>query len=78
LVRALGVAGSLCAAIGTVCAASVVLAVPDMFGGFAGRIEDALRSRYVRTAFASAMILAMVVAGLVLNLSSPEIVYKQF
>lgn len=74
----LGVAGSVAAVAGTICGASVVLAVPDLLGAFAGRAGTALRSRYTRTAFASAMILAITIAGLVLNLSSPEIVYKQF
>jgi D-alanyl-lipoteichoic acid acyltransferase DltB (MBOAT superfamily) len=78
LANTLGVAGSLAAVAGTICCASVVLAVPDLFGRWAGRIAAVIRSRYTRTAFASAMLLAMAVAVLVLNLSSPEIVYKQF
>ena len=78
LADTLGVLGSAAAVAGTVCAASIVLAVPDMFGASARRIGAVLQSRYTRTAFASAMVLAIAVAGLVLNLSSPEIVYKQF
>jgi hypothetical protein len=52
--------------------------MPDMFGGVRYRAGSAIRSRYTRTAFASAMILAIAVAELVLNMASPEIVYKQF
>jgi alginate O-acetyltransferase complex protein AlgI len=74
----IGVAGSIAATAGTILAASVLLAVPDLLGRSAGTIHGALRSRYTRTAFASVMLLAMAIAGLVLNLSSPEIVYKQF
>jgi len=55
-----------------------VLAIPDLFGRWAGPIGAVIRSRYSRTAFASAMLLVMVIAVLVLNMSSPEIVYKQF
>ena len=76
--RQLGVDGSIAAVIGTVGAASLVLAVADLPGASTGPVLGALRSRYTRTAFASAMILALVTAALVLNLSSPEIVYKQF
>jgi len=61
-----------------VCAASVVLAIPDVFGSAKGSIGRALSSRYTRTAFASAMILAITMAALVLQLSAPEIVYRQF
>jgi hypothetical protein len=50
----------------------------DLPGGSTGPILNVLRSRYTRTAFASAMIMVLVTAALVLNLSSPEIVYKQF
>ncbi|WP_428485565.1 MBOAT family O-acyltransferase [Rhodopila sp.] len=78
LAERLGLAGSVAAVVGTVGAASIVLALPDALGGLSGRIGLVLRSRYTRTAFASAMILALTVAGLVLRLSSPEIVYKQF
>ncbi len=78
LARDLGVLGSASAVLGTVCGASVLLAVPDILGASASRAEVIYRSRYARTAFASAMILAIAIAGLVLNLSSPEIVYKQF
>jgi D-alanyl-lipoteichoic acid acyltransferase DltB (MBOAT superfamily) len=78
LAATMGVAGSVAAAAATVCGAAVVLAVPDLFGASSGAIAAVLRSRYTRTALASAMILAMTVASLVLNLSSPEIVYKQF
>jgi alginate O-acetyltransferase complex protein AlgI len=74
----LGVAGSVVAAVGTVCCASLVLAVADLPAASNGSILNVLRSRYTRTAFASAMIMALLTAALVLNLSSPEIVYKQF
>ena len=73
----LGVAGSVAAVVGTVFCASVVLAVADLPASV-GRVLNVLRSRYTRTAFASAMVMALVIAALVLNLSSPEIVYKQF
>jgi hypothetical protein len=53
-----------------------VLWLPDLF--VTPRTRNAMRSRYVRTALAAVMILAIAIAGLVLNLSSPEIVYKQF
>jgi alginate O-acetyltransferase complex protein AlgI len=78
LAATMGVAGSAEAAVATVCGASVILAVPDLLGPSSAAIAAVLRSRYTRTALASAMILAMTVAALVLNLSSPEIVYKQF
>jgi alginate O-acetyltransferase complex protein AlgI len=78
LAETLGVAGSVAAALATVCGASVILAVPDLFGAASSTITTVLRSRYTRTAFASAMVLAMTIAALVLNLASPEIVYKQF
>ena len=74
----LGVAGSLAAVVGTVCSASLVLAMTDLPGASTGSILNLLRSRYTRTALASAMIMVLVTAALVLNLSSPEIVYKQF
>lgn len=74
----LGSSASVAAATGTVLGSSIVLAVPDVLGRPMGRVVAACRSRYARTAFMSAMILAMAVAALVLNLSSPEIVYKQF
>ena len=74
----LGVAGSVAAVVGTILAASLVLSVADLRGAPAGRMLAVLRSRYTRTAFASAMVMALVIAALVLNLSSPEIVYKQF
>jgi alginate O-acetyltransferase complex protein AlgI len=78
LAAVLGGVGSVVAVVGTICGASLVLAVPDLFGASAERIGAVLRSRYARTAFASAMILGLAIAALVLNLSSPEIVYKQF
>lgn len=78
LATRLGLAGAVAVVVGTIGAASVVLAVPDAFGASASRIGMALRSRYARTAFASGMLLALAVAALVLRLSSPEIVYKQF
>jgi len=74
----LGPAGVVAAVLVTVAAASVVLAMPDALGASASRVGAALRSRYTRTAFASGMILALAVAALVLRLSSPEIVHKQF
>jgi D-alanyl-lipoteichoic acid acyltransferase DltB (MBOAT superfamily) len=74
----LGVFGCIAAAVGTVCAASIVLAIPDLLGPSGRWLGGVMRSRYTRTAFASAMVLAIAIAGLVLNLSSPEIVYKQF
>jgi hypothetical protein len=54
------------------------LAIPDLLGPAAKWLAGVLRSRYTRTAFASAMMLAIAVAGLVLNLPAPDIVYKQF
>jgi alginate O-acetyltransferase complex protein AlgI len=74
----LGVPGVVVASVMTICTASVVLSIPDMMGRPGRWIGAALRSRYTRTAFASGMVLAIAVAGLVLNLASPEIVYKQF
>jgi hypothetical protein len=74
----LGVSGCLCGVVGTVAVASVVLAIPDLLGPAAKWLAGVLRSRYTRTAFASAMMLAIAVAGLVLNLPAPDIVYKQF
>ena len=76
--RTLGMPGVVGAFILTICAASVVLSVPEMLGRSGKWIVAVAGSRYTRTAFASAMVLAIAVAGLVLNLSSPEIVYKQF
>jgi D-alanyl-lipoteichoic acid acyltransferase DltB (MBOAT superfamily) len=78
LASTLGAGGSVAAIGGTICVASLVLAVPDLLGGGAERVGAVVRSRYTRTAFASAMLLAMAVGALVLNLASPEIVYKQF
>jgi alginate O-acetyltransferase complex protein AlgI len=78
LAEKLGTAGSILTIAGTVGSASLALAMPDMFGAVRDRAGSAIRSRYTRTAFASAMILAMAVGELVLNMSSPEIVYKQF
>jgi len=78
LAEKLGTAGSIVTIAGTVGSASLALAIPDMFGAVRDSAGSAIRSRYTRTAFAAAMILAMAVAGLVLNMSSPEIVYKQF
>jgi D-alanyl-lipoteichoic acid acyltransferase DltB (MBOAT superfamily) len=75
LAATLGPLGIPAAALGTILTASLVLAIPNLFGTSTGVV---LRSRYTRTAFASAMILVMVVGALVLNMSSPEIVYKQF
>jgi alginate O-acetyltransferase complex protein AlgI len=74
----LGGAGLVAAVTGTVCAASTILAISELSGRPSRTFGAIMRSRYTRTASASAMILAMAVAGLVLNLSSPEIVYKQF
>ena len=51
---------------------------PDACGTYADWFGRLLRSRYTRTVFASAMILVLAVGGLVMDLSSPEIVYKQF
>ncbi len=78
LAEALGLVGSFVATIGTVFCASIVLAIPDALGASGSTVGALIQSRYTRTAFASIMVLAMVVAGLVLNMSSPEIVYKQF
>lgn len=75
---ALGWTGGLLAAFGTFAIASFILALPDMAGVAASRTESMMRSRYTRTAFAAAMMLAIAVSVMVLNLSSPEIVYKQF
>jgi alginate O-acetyltransferase complex protein AlgI len=74
----LGWLGSILAVAGSIVAASAVLAIPDICGTFGERAGDVFRSRYTRTAFASAMVLALVVSGVVLNVSAPEIVYKQF
>ena len=52
-----------------------MLSVPDLFGASTRAV---LRSRYTRTAFASVMALALMAGAVVLNMSSPEIVYKQF
>jgi alginate O-acetyltransferase complex protein AlgI len=78
LVERLGGVVSVLALLAIVCAASMVLAIPDVFGTARGSIRRALSSRYTRTAFASAMILAITMAALVLQLSAPEIVYRQF
>jgi hypothetical protein len=64
--------------VGTVGVASVVLMTPDACGTYADWFGRILRSRYTRTVFASAMILVLAAGGLVMDLSSPEIVYKQF
>ncbi len=74
----LGPAGSAIALLGIVAATSIVLSIPDALGTAAAPIGMMLRSRYTRTALASAMLLALAVVGMVLRLSSPEIVYKQF
>ena len=78
LASAMGVAGGLLAAAGTIAAASLILAVPDILGRKGEVIGAALQSRYARSAFVSAMMLAIGIASLVLHMSSPEIVYKQF
>ena len=78
LAEKLGTVGSIVTIAGTISSASLALAMPDMFGAVRDTAGPTIRSRYTRTAFAAAMILAMAVAGLVLNMSSPEIVYKQF
>lgn len=75
LAAVLGPVGIVAAAVATIASASMVLAIPYLFGASMGAI---LRSRYTRTAFASAMVLALAVVALVLNMASPEIVYKQF
>ncbi len=72
----LGIGGTMLALFGIVAASSVVLALPEALD--APWVHDIIKSRYMRTAFASVMVLAMAIAGLVLNLASPEIVYKQF
>jgi hypothetical protein len=41
-------------------------------------VGPVFRSRYTRTALASAMILALVASGFVVNVAAPEVVYKQF
>jgi D-alanyl-lipoteichoic acid acyltransferase DltB (MBOAT superfamily) len=58
--------------------ATLILAVPDVLQPLLVRLQPIARSRYTRTAAASAMMLAVVVSVAVLNLSSPEIVYKRF
>jgi D-alanyl-lipoteichoic acid acyltransferase DltB (MBOAT superfamily) len=75
LAARLGPLGIAEAALGTIACASVALSVPMLFGESA---QSVLVSRYTRTAFASAMVLALAAGALVLNMSSPEIVYKQF
>lgn len=78
LAEKLGLAGVIAALLGTVAAASGVLAIPDVLGPASARIGGALRSRYSRTAFLSVMVVALALAALVLKAPSPEIVYKQF
>ncbi|HYZ20896.1 MAG TPA: MBOAT family O-acyltransferase [Rhodopila sp.] len=78
LASRLGVSGGALAALGTIATASAVLAIPDMMGSRGDRAARLIRSRYMRTAFSAAMVLVIAVGALVLNLSSPEIVYKQF
>ncbi|HET6606913.1 MAG TPA: MBOAT family O-acyltransferase [Rhodopila sp.] len=75
LAARIGAQGCVLAAIITMACASAVLSVPDLFGASTGA---ALRSRYTRTAFTSVMVLALAAGALVLNMSSPEIVYKRF
>ena len=75
LAASLGPVGIMAAAAATIACASVVLAIPDLFGA---STIGVLQSRYTRTAFASAMMLALAAGALVLNMSAPEIVYKQF
>lgn len=75
LAARLGPGGVLTAAAGTIACASIVLFIPDLFSS---RASAVLQSRYTRTAFASAMVLALAAGAVVLNMSSPEIVYKQF
>lgn len=74
----LGVSGVLTASVGTILAASIVLSLPALLGPLSSLADAALQSRYTRTAFSAAMLLALVVATVVLNLSSPGIVYRQF
>jgi alginate O-acetyltransferase complex protein AlgI len=76
LEQMLGAAGILAATIGTVCLAGVVLSLPDLVA--TPRTHAVLHSRYTRTALMAMMTLAIAIAALVLNLSSPELVYKQF
>ena len=78
LAERLRLEGSVLALVGTVGVASAVLMTPDACGTYADWFGRLLRSRYTRTVFASAMILVLAVGGLVMDLSSPEIVYKQF
>jgi alginate O-acetyltransferase complex protein AlgI len=78
LASSLGGAGIVSATLGATVLASAVLAVPDMLGSWGARAVHLTRSRYVRTAFSAAMVLMIAISALVLNLSSPEIVYKQF
>jgi alginate O-acetyltransferase complex protein AlgI len=78
LAEKLGAIGCIAATLGSIGGGAIVLAIPDLAGVWAQRLGTVARSRYTRTAFASAMVLAITVAGLVLNLSSPEIIYKQF
>lgn len=78
LAVSLGFTASTLAALATILTASVLLAIPDLLGVAATRIQMAARSRYTRTAFASAMTLALAAATLVLQLASPEIVYQRF
>jgi alginate O-acetyltransferase complex protein AlgI len=66
------------AAVTTILAGAAILAIPEALGSVTIRIGLIVRSRYSRTAFASAMLLAIGIASLVLNMSPPEIVYKQF
>jgi alginate O-acetyltransferase complex protein AlgI len=76
LEQMLGAAGILAATIGTVCLAGIVLSLPDLVA--TPRTHAVLHSRYTRTALMAMMTLAIAIAALVLNLSSPELVYKQF
>jgi D-alanyl-lipoteichoic acid acyltransferase DltB (MBOAT superfamily) len=74
----LGGGGVLLSWLAILAGATVVLAVPDALRPLLSRWQPVGESRYMRTAAASAMMLAMVASIAVLNLASPEIIYKQF
>lgn len=78
LLHAVGPGGAVLGWVAILAAASVVLAVPEMIRPLWQPVRPVALSRYTRTAASTAMVLAIVVTIAVLNLSSPEIVYKNF
>lgn len=78
MLHAVGFAGVLAGWAAILALSSVVLAVPDITRPLWLPVRPLAVSRYTRTAAVSAMVLAIVVTTAVLNLASPEIVYKNF